>query len=86
MKTVKTETCCFHKALDLTLDSLTRLIYMGFDWHFNFLEDKRVILKNSTVTVVFPFASVYYRLKLYRPLLCPAEIKGKSVTDHQQDT
>ena len=25
-------------------------------------------------------------LKLYRPLLCPAEIKGKSVTDHQQDT
>ena len=27
-----------------------------------------------------------YKLKLYRPLLCPAEIKGKSVTDHQQDT
>ena len=27
-----------------------------------------------------------YILKLYRPLLCPAEIKGKSVTDHQQDT
>ena len=26
------------------------------------------------------------KLKLYRPLLCPAEIKGKSVTDHQQDT
>ena len=26
------------------------------------------------------------QLKLYRPLLCPAEIKGKSVTDHQQDT
>ena len=28
----------------------------------------------------------YLELKLYRPLLCPAEIKGKSVTDHQQDT
>ena len=28
----------------------------------------------------------YCKLKLYRPLLCPAEIKGKSVTDHQQDT
>ena len=27
-----------------------------------------------------------YKLKLYRPLLCSAEIKGKSVTDHQQDT
>ena len=26
------------------------------------------------------------KLKLYRPLLCPAEMKGKSVTDHQQDT
>ena len=26
-----------------------------------------------------------YKLKLYRPLLCPAEIKDKSVTDHQQD-
>ena len=26
------------------------------------------------------------QLKLYRPLLCPAEIEGKSVTDHQQDT
>ena len=26
------------------------------------------------------------KLKLYRPLLCPAEIKSKSVTDHQQDT
>ena len=25
-------------------------------------------------------------LKLYRPLLCPSDIKGKSVTDHQQDT
>ena len=31
-------------------------------------------------------AAKSWKLKLYRPLLCPAEIKGKSVTDHQQDT
>ena len=46
------------------------------------------VVRVRTILLFFIWKGNYYtlKLKLHRPLLCPAEVKGKSVTDHQQDT
>ena len=47
------------------------------------------ILRVASMFIQVYISGFIYKLlelKLYRALLCPAEIKGKSVTDHQQDT